>query len=343
VELEPHLGRDASGHDCRGQSLLSVVELSANPLGYLAHGVRPCRMPDIPSGGIGQLCRVAFNRLLLFGFTFGQWVILVTAVAAGYGGVKLLHIPGQVAVSTGVFVIGLPAALVHLSDGGQLGLGRLVRDAVAWMCSTRLLEAGEQSSSQRLRCVRVEEPVDGLERQVDLSEWRLALRRCGHPARDVDFIIPGDLGGAQHGISELRTSACHFTQSQAKSWRAKFFKPAVNKVAERPEFAHILGATPYALRRGGISLRLRAEDPQTVASECGTSLQVLSAHYAFAIEDLRRSGPRPVDIEWRAARTAQAERQSQEQARRAATTEQTAQRRWKFFARFARRRTSPAS
>jgi hypothetical protein len=103
----------------------------------------------------------------LFGFTFGQWVMLIMAVAAGYGCVKLLHVPGQVAVSTGVFVIGLPAALAYLSDGDQLGLGRLVRDAVAWMCSTRLLEAGEQSSSQRLRCVRVEELVDGLEGQVE--------------------------------------------------------------------------------------------------------------------------------------------------------------------------------
>ena len=37
--------------------------------------------------------------------------------------------------------------------------------------------------------------------------------------------------------------------------------------------------------RGGISLRLRTEDPQTVASECGTSPRMLSEHYAFAIED----------------------------------------------------------
>jgi hypothetical protein len=69
---------------------------------------------------------------------------------------------------------------------------------------------------------------------------------------------------------------------------------------------------PYALRRGGISLRLRAEDPQTVASECGTSLKMLSDHYAYAIEDLRRQGPRPADVEWRAARAAQIDRQSYE-------------------------------
>jgi len=43
---------------------------------------------------------------------------------------------------------------------------------------------------------------------------------------------------------------------------------------------------------------------QTVAKECGTSLQMLDAHYAFAVDDLRRFGLRPVDIEWRAARAA---------------------------------------
>ena len=86
--------------------------------------------------------------------------------------------------------------------------------------------------------------------------------------------------------------------------------PCRREGAQQPEFFAILGATPYSLRRGGISLRLRAEDPQTVASECGTSLRTLSKHYAYAIEDLRRNGPRPVDIEWRAARVEQAERQA---------------------------------
>ena len=103
----------------------------------------------------------------LFGFTFAQWVMLLAAVATGYGCVKLLHVPGQVAVSTGVFVIGLPAALAYLSDGDQLGLGRLVRDAVAWMCSVRLFDAGEDCASQRLRCVRVEQPADGQEHQTE--------------------------------------------------------------------------------------------------------------------------------------------------------------------------------
>src|ERR1700728_3342362 len=40
---------------------------------------------------------------------------------------------------------------------------------------------------------------------------------------------------------------------------------------------------PYSLRRGGISLRLRAEDPQTVASECGT--QPTHAQQALRLRD----------------------------------------------------------
>jgi integrase len=140
----------------------------------------------------------------------------------------------------------------------------------------------------------------------DLTEWRAALIRAGHAAREYDFIIPGDLADPRYGVREVRTGACHLSASQAKAWGTKYFTPAVKKVAERPEFFPILGATPYSLRRGGISLRLRAEDPQTVASECGTSLKMLSDHYAFAIEDLRRHGPRPADIEWHAARAEQA-------------------------------------
>jgi hypothetical protein len=118
----------------------------------------------------------------------------------------------------------------------------------------------------------------------------------------------------------------------------EIFTPAVEKVAQRPEFFPILGATPYSLRRGGISLRLRAEDPQTVASECGTSLKMLSDHYAFAIEDLRRHGPRPVDVEWRAARTAQANHRSREQGLLAAAEHDGIRRQRKLFAWFAEHR-----
>jgi integrase len=147
----------------------------------------------------------------------------------------------------------------------------------------------------------------------DLEQWRQILTQSGHPARGSDFIIPGNLAHARHGVREAETGACHLSKSQAKTWGADCFTPAVQAVAQRPEFARILGATPYALRRGGISLRLRTEDPQTVASECGTSLKMLSDHYSFPIEDLRQQEPRPVDVEWRAARDAVIKQLTQEQ------------------------------
>lgn len=141
----------------------------------------------------------------------------------------------------------------------------------------------------------------------DLARWRAALREWGHPARDEDFIIPGDVGGYTTGVLDSRTGARHFSRNMIRQWGSRAFKEAVKIATEESELKDILGATPYSMRRGGISLRLRAEDAQTVAKECGTSLQMLDAHYAFAIDDLRRFGPRPVQVEWSAARDARSQ------------------------------------
>lgn len=172
----------------------------------------------------------------------------------------------------------------------------------------QLQQWGKTEHSTQRRTV-----IPGILRE-DLEQWREILTQSGRPARDSDFIIPGDLINARHGVREAKTDACHLSKSQAKLWGRECFTPAVRAVAQRPEFARILGATPYALRRGGISLRLRTEDPQFVANECGTSLKMLSDHYSFPIEDLRQHAPRPPDIEWRAARAALIERRTRERA-----------------------------
>ena len=128
------------------------------------------------------------------------------------------------------------------------------------------------------------------------------LRAYSYRTRSEDFVFPGDLGGKRWGITE--PDGCnHFSGNQARKWGPKFFSPAVAKVAKHEDgYADVVGATPYSLRRGGISLRLRAEDAQVVAKEAGTSLQMLDRSYAFAIDDLRLHGPRPADTEWREAR-----------------------------------------
>jgi hypothetical protein len=150
--------------------------------------------------------------------------------------------------------------------------------------------------------------------QEDIRSWRQALLDAGHPARDTDFVIPGDLTSRGHGVLDPATEAVHLSRTQAKKWVQMRFRPAVQAVAGEAEFAGLIGATPYALRRGGISLRLRTEDPQIVASECGTSLKMLSEHYSFPIEDLRHHERRSADIEWRAARAAIGEQYTRERS-----------------------------
>ena len=151
----------------------------------------------------------------------------------------------------------------------------------------------------------------------DIENWRSALRAYSYGTRSKDFVFPGNLGGKRWGITE--PDGCnHFSGNQARKWGRKFFTPAVAEVAKHEDgYADVLGATPYSLRRGGISLRLRAEDAQVVAKQAGTSLQMLDRSYAFAIDDLRLHGPRPADTEWREAR-AQARKRAQERARKRA-------------------------
>jgi hypothetical protein len=95
------------------------------------------------------------------------------------------------------------------------------------------------------------------------------------------------------------------TENQAHKWPVKYFAPAVRRVAEEwpEEHSEIIRATPYSLRRGVISLRIRAgEDRQAIAKQCGTSVEILERSYSFAIEDLEDEGPKPAEEERRRAR-----------------------------------------
>lgn len=129
-------------------------------------------------------------------------------------------------------------------------------------------------------------PIDVL-LEDDLSAWKSALAAHGYPTAADDFLLRGDLGG--HGAPDG-----HMTGNQAHKWPGKYFAPAVRKVAEQwpAEHGDIVGATPYSLRRGMISLRIRAgEDRQTVAKQCGTSVEMLERSYSFAIQDLEDQRP----------------------------------------------------
>ena len=80
--------------------------------------------------------------------------------------------------------------------------------------------------------------------------------------------------------------------------------PAVNSVVESQDaLRQPAGRYAVRARRGGISMRLRSEDAQSVAEQCGTSLEMLSQHYSYEIDDFSHLGPQSVDAQWRKSRT----------------------------------------
>ncbi len=163
--------------------------------------------------------------------------------------------------------------------------------------SSGYLDEGKTAGSTPRTCVM---PACLVE---DLARWKRALEDAGHPTRPRDFIIPGDLARARHGLRESEGDGCHFTKAQADKWGPKYFRPAVRRVAKTVEgMANIAGAVPYSLRRGGMTARVRSEDAQMVVGECGTSLDMLNRHYSFALAEYRGKGPQPFDEIWREAR-----------------------------------------
>lgn len=178
--------------------------------------------------------------------------------------------------------------------GGVAGGRMHIEEVVSWGLLDEGKTYGSTPRTTRMPGLLVE----------DLERWRELLAGHGVAVRDCDFIIPGDLAGARYGLREAPDDGCHLTRAQAAQWGPKRFRPAVRSVAASvPGLSDIAAATPYSLRRGGITARLRSEDSQVVARECGTSLEMLDKHYSFALEDYKDKGPQPFDEAWREART----------------------------------------
>jgi integrase len=181
------------------------------------------------------------------------------------------------------------------------------RATVREVLSYGALDAGKtEGATSRAR----RPPIDPILGE-DVAAWKAALAAQAYPCAPHDFLLRGDLGG--HGAPDG-----HMTGSQAHTWPGKYFAPAVLQVAKQwpEEHGDIIGATPYSLRRGMMSLRIRAgEDRQMIAKQCGTSVEMLERNYSFAIEDLEDEGPRPAAEERARARTlAPAGRHSQREA-----------------------------
>jgi hypothetical protein len=77
----------------------------------------------------------------LLGFTVKQWALLIAGASAVLGVVYVAHLPSKPAITLGVFVIGLPAALTYVSESGGLRLGVLLGDMWRWRFSAHTLPA----------------------------------------------------------------------------------------------------------------------------------------------------------------------------------------------------------
>lgn len=77
----------------------------------------------------------------LLGFSLRQWGALIAGTCAVLGLVYLAHLPTKPAITLCVFVIGLPAALMYVSESGGLQLGVLLADMCRWRISRQSLPA----------------------------------------------------------------------------------------------------------------------------------------------------------------------------------------------------------
>jgi hypothetical protein len=77
----------------------------------------------------------------LIGFSIRQWAALIAGALALLGLVHIAALPGRAAITLAVFVLGLPAALMYVSESGGLRIGGLLRDALAWRLAPKLLGA----------------------------------------------------------------------------------------------------------------------------------------------------------------------------------------------------------
>ena len=75
----------------------------------------------------------------LVAFTIKQWGALIAGGLAVLGLIHLSHLPTKPAITLCVFVIGLPAALMYVSESGGLQLGVLLRECWRWRWARHLL------------------------------------------------------------------------------------------------------------------------------------------------------------------------------------------------------------
>jgi hypothetical protein len=77
----------------------------------------------------------------LLGFSGRQWALLIAASAGVLGMVEAAGLPVKPAITLLVFLVGLPAALMYVSESGGMALGVLLADLLRWRACRRVLPA----------------------------------------------------------------------------------------------------------------------------------------------------------------------------------------------------------
>lgn len=83
----------------------------------------------------------------LLGFTLRQWATLIALAAVVLGAVEVAHLPDKAALSIGVFLIGVPAALTYVSESGGLSITGLLCDLCRWRIGAKRLAPASQRTS----------------------------------------------------------------------------------------------------------------------------------------------------------------------------------------------------
>jgi len=85
----------------------------------------------------------------LIGFSIRQWAALIAGGLALLGLVQVAGLPAKAAITLAVFTLGLPAALMYVSEAGGLRIGVLLRDALAWRLAPKHLASETDEEPQR--------------------------------------------------------------------------------------------------------------------------------------------------------------------------------------------------
>jgi hypothetical protein len=101
----------------------------------------------------------------LIGFSIGQWAGLICGALALLGLVQVAALPTKATITLAVFTLGLPAALMYVSESGGLRIGMLLRDAITWRLAAKQLAPSTEeltpTSAHATPATRIRERTSG--------------------------------------------------------------------------------------------------------------------------------------------------------------------------------------